>query len=110
MSLVIVLTACGNKYEDDINQVLDMEKKESESMKNVGSDWITLDKNKTNNYVYEDGKVILIEYVSNKSNLITRAMYVKNATSGKFEAVNEKEKEYMKTHEPVYKEMNLKKK
>ncbi|WBF53991.1 cystatin-like fold lipoprotein [Macrococcoides canis] len=108
MSLILVLTACGNKYEKDINQVLTTI--ENDTRGKGDSKWIELDKEKTNNYVYEDGNVIIIEYVADKDGLILKEKYVKNKTTGKFEYESADEESYMNKNEPIYKEMNLKKK
>ncbi|HHC9965981.1 TPA: cystatin-like fold lipoprotein [Staphylococcus aureus] len=112
ITLILVIStaliACGKKYDKEIEEVTSLEIKD----RNDSSDttFNKYERKKSNIYVYQDGKVIMLSYAPLKGNseLITR-MYLKNETTGKYEKdINGKPKKFMKENKPDYKEENLK--
>lgn len=59
---LIVLTSCGNPYDDDIDQVIELENEELDKP-STETDINTLDRDNTQIWVYEDGEYIELEYV-----------------------------------------------
>lgn len=112
ITLILVIStaliACGKKYDKEIEEVTSLEIKD----RNDSSDttFNKYERKKSNIYVYQDGKVIMLIYAPLKGNseLSTR-MYLKNETTGKYEEdINGKPKKFMKENKPDYKEENLK--
>lgn len=108
-SIVLLLTACGQKYDKEIDEVTKLEKQSVHETKDSKDRDI---KRKTSNFnVYEEGKVIVISYKYNKNhNYLWHTLYRLNETNNEYEEdKNGRAKDYMKNHEPDYKEENLKK-
>jgi hypothetical protein len=112
ITLILVIStaliACGKKYDKEIEEVTSLEIKD----RNDSSDttFNKYERKKSNIYVYQDGKVIMLSYAPLKGNseLSTR-MYLKNETTGKYEKdINGKPKEIYEENKPDYKEENLK--
>lgn len=108
-SIVLLLTACGQKYDKEIDEVTKLQKESiNETKDSTDRDF----KRKTSDFnVYEEGKVIVITYKYNKNkDDLWHTLYRLNETSNKYEKdLNTRAKDYMKNHEPDYKEENLKK-
>lgn len=109
LSIVLLLTACGKKYDKEIDEVAKIEKKSVES--SGISDYRDFKRNSSDFYVYEDGKVITVTYKTFKnSDTKFTNLYRLNETSSKYEEdKNVHVKKYMKNNKPDYKEENLKK-
>ncbi|HDG4930325.1 TPA: cystatin-like fold lipoprotein [Staphylococcus aureus] len=109
ISSIFVLSACGNKYDKEIEEVTKLEKhsiKESkiDNKKNI-------DRGDSDYNVYDDGDVITISYVAfNDSDTVHTSLYKLNQTSGKYEEdLNENVTKYQKNNKPDYEENNMKK-
>ncbi|UXV29658.1 DUF4467 domain-containing protein [Mammaliicoccus sciuri] len=109
LSIVLLLAACGQNYDKEIDEVAKLEKKAVES--SGISDYRDFKKDTSNFYVYEDGKIITVTYKTFKnSDTKFTNLYRLNETSGKYEEDKSIHvKKYMKNHESDYKEENLKK-
>ncbi|HGZ8547110.1 TPA: hypothetical protein ACOF7O_000072 [Staphylococcus aureus] len=92
LGLVILLSACGQKYDKEIDAVLNSERKSMSE-----SSFKKPEKSNSDFKVYEDGTV-------------WTSLYKKNETTDKYVKVEDmNEKEYQSNHKPVYEENNMKK-
>ncbi|ORI02824.1 hypothetical protein B5723_08045 [Mammaliicoccus sciuri] len=104
LSIVMILAACGQNYDKEIDEITKLEKIDRDNSKKVK-------RNSSNYYVYENGNVIVMSYQSLMGGTSIRPhLYKYNETSEKYEEDrNIHVKEYMKENKPDYKEENLKK-
>ncbi|CAG9978519.1 TPA: cystatin-like fold lipoprotein [Staphylococcus aureus] len=111
MTLILVIStsliACGKKYDKEIEEVSKLEEKKTSD---TSGGFNKYDRNKSNIYVFEDGKVIILAYkLSNKSSSLTYALYSKNETTDMYKEDNYgKPEKFMKENKPDYKEEHLK--
>ncbi|MCS5315202.1 MULTISPECIES: cystatin-like fold lipoprotein [Staphylococcus] len=112
ITLILVIStaliACGKKYDKEIEEVSKLENKSSKESQL--KDTLEFKRDKSNIYVYNEGKVIALTYKSLKdSDTLWTSLYRKNETTGKYEEdYNAKPKKFMKENKPDYKEENLK--
>ncbi|MBX5319987.1 cystatin-like fold lipoprotein [Staphylococcus caprae] len=105
LSLVLILGACGNKYDKEIDSVVKKEKSDNKEDKYFNQ----FKKDKSNIYVYDDGNIIVLSYKSIKgSDTVTYDLYRKTQGNGKYEKDNDHVERFVKEHEPDYKEENMK--
>lgn len=104
LSIVMILVACGQKYDKEIDEVTKLEKIDRDNSDKVKRE-------SSNYYVYENGNVIVMSYQSLAGgSSVGTYLYKKNETTDKYEEDrNIHVKEYMKDNKPDYKEENLKK-
>ncbi|RIM33688.1 cystatin-like fold lipoprotein [Staphylococcus caprae] len=106
LSLVLILGACGNKYDEEIDSVA---KEVNKDISKNDQEFVRYNKDKANTYVYDDGNIIILNYKSMKdSDVDVYKLYKKNQTTGDYEYESGAAKKYMKNNEPVYKEENMK--
>lgn len=105
LGLVILSSACGQKYDKEIDAVLNSERKSMSE-----SSFKKPEKSNSDFKVYEDGKFITISFVYDKDGTVWTSLYKKNETTDKYVKVEDmNEKEYQSNHKPVYEENNMKK-
>lgn len=106
LSLVLILGACGNKYDKEIDSVA---KEVNKDISKNDKEFVRYDRDKANTYVYDDGNIIIINYKALKgSDTKIFDLYKKNQTTGDYEYESGAAKKYMKNNEPDYKEENMK--
>ncbi|MBY7663563.1 MULTISPECIES: cystatin-like fold lipoprotein [Staphylococcus] len=109
ISSVFILSACGNKYDKEIEKVTEMEKNfwNNESDKTFNK----FERNKANFKVYNDGDVITVDYIAIKGDTtVDGDLFKKNQSTGKYEKQqNMNVSKYQKNNKPDYEENNLKK-
>ncbi|KIX91228.1 hypothetical protein TP70_03455 [Staphylococcus microti] len=108
IALVFVLTACGNKYESEIEKVSTLEKKHWNTQEN--ETFKKFDENKADFYVYEDGKVVVVNYnILKDSDTMSADAFKINETTGEFEELDHfDEEEYQRNNKPDYELKNSK--
>ncbi|HEH3444413.1 TPA: cystatin-like fold lipoprotein [Staphylococcus aureus] len=109
LGLVILLSACGQKYDKEIDEVTKLEKENKEETKDSNSRKI---ERKTSYFkVYDGGKVITVTYLPFKdSDVTTSKIYKLNETTEKYEKdYNQDAEKYEKSNKPEYEENNMKK-
>ncbi|WP_151131817.1 cystatin-like fold lipoprotein [Staphylococcus aureus] len=109
ISSIFVLSACGNKYDKEIEEVT---KLEQESVKKSKlDDRKSVNRDSSDFKVYDDGNVITISLVAFKnSDTVVTSLYKLNQTTGKYEEdLNENVTKYQKNNKPDFEENNMKK-
>ncbi|HDE5119647.1 TPA: cystatin-like fold lipoprotein [Staphylococcus aureus] len=109
ISSVFILSACGNKYDKEIEEVT---KLEQESVKKSKlDDRRSVNRDSSDFKVYDDGNTITMSLMPDKnSDLEVTRIYKLNQTSGKYEEdLNENVTKYQKNNKPDFEENNMKK-
>ncbi|EZU81766.1 MULTISPECIES: cystatin-like fold lipoprotein [Staphylococcus] len=111
ISSVFILSACGNKYEKEIEEVTKLEKKDDLESKTKDKSDRVFDRKNSDFKVYEDGNVVIVSQKPfTDSDVITDTPYIKNQTTGEFEYSSDiKVKKYQQDNKPEYEEKNMKK-
>lgn len=113
----LMLVACGSsQYDSVIDDIIKDRNSHLEQYTDNDKHTNHIDKDKINIYSYEKGNVIVLEYPLEKADdYLVRYFYVKNLTTGKYDYDKDFEKknnitkaDYMQSHEPDYKEINIK--
>ncbi|EZT66054.1 cystatin-like fold lipoprotein [Staphylococcus aureus] len=109
ISSVFILSACGNKYDKEIEEVTNLEKKMSNEsqLDNIRP----FHRNDSNFKIYENGNKIVVNHKALKdSDTITSDFFEKNQDTGKFEYNSDiKVKKFQQNNKPEYEENNMKK-
>lgn len=104
----LVLSACGNKYEDEIDKVSSIEENHWNTQEN--ETFKKFSKEKANFFVYEDGNVIAVTYnIVKDSDVETTDLFKLNETTGKYEEMdNVNPDEFQNNKKPDYELKNIK--
>ncbi|HGZ5620456.1 TPA: cystatin-like fold lipoprotein [Staphylococcus aureus] len=110
LGLVILLSACGQKYDKEIDEVTKLEKESIQDVKNTKK-YKNVERSKSYYKIYNDGEVIIMTYMPFKdSNTKVSRVYKINQTSDKYEEDSNIDAEkFEKDNKPVYEENNMKK-
>ena len=111
LGLVILLSACGQKYDKEIDEVTKLEKESIQDVKNTKK-YKNVERSKSYYKIYNDGEVIIMTYMPFKdSNTKVSRVYKINQTSDKYEEDSNIDAEkFEKDNKPVYEENNMKNK
>ena len=109
LGLVILLSACGQKYDKEIDEVTKLEKESIQDVKNTKK-YKNVERSKSYYKIYNDGEVIIMTYMPFKdSNTKVSRVYKINQTSDKYEEDSNIDAEkFEKDNKPVYEENNMK--
>ncbi|EFG57792.1 lipoprotein [Staphylococcus aureus subsp. aureus EMRSA16] len=110
LGLVILLSACGQKYDKEIDEVTKLEKESIQDVKNTKK-YKNVERSKSYYKIYNDGEVIIMTYMPFKdSNTKVSRVYKINQTSDQYEEDSNIDPEkFEKDNKPVYEENNMKK-
>nr|CDR19489.1 hypothetical protein [Staphylococcus aureus] len=110
LGLVILLSACGQKYDEEIDEVTKLEKESIQGVKNTKK-YKNVERSKSYYKIYNDGEVVIMTYMPFKdSNTKVSRVYKINQTSDKYEEDSNIDAEkFEKDNKPVYEENNMKK-
>ncbi|HCY6303157.1 TPA: cystatin-like fold lipoprotein [Staphylococcus aureus] len=110
LGLVILLSACGQKYDKEIDEVTKLEKESIQDVKNTKK-YKNVERSKSYYKIYNGGEVIIMTYMPFKdSNTKVSRVYKINQTSDKYEEDSNIDAEkFEKDNKPVYEENNMKK-
>lgn len=109
LSMIVLLAACGKKYDEEINKVTKLEVENTKVTKDSNDKKI---ERKNSDYrVYDSGNVITMTYIPFKdSNIKTTEMYKLNQSNNKYEKdYNNHAKEFERSNKPDYEENNMSK-
>ncbi|MCM3518698.1 cystatin-like fold lipoprotein [Staphylococcus xylosus] len=110
--MTVILSACSNnddKYQKNINKVLDIQKETHKEMAKQNSDVVKeFDKKNTNVYVYKNGKLIIIGYklFKDKDQIFLATYEFKNDKIYYKRDINPEK--YVKEHKADYKKERVK--
>lgn len=109
ISSVFILSACGNKYDKEIEEVTKLEQQSFK--KSQLDDRRTVKRSSSDYKVYNDGNIITMSLMPDKnSDLEVTRIYKLNQSSKKYEKdLNENVTEFQKQNKPDYEENNMKK-
>ncbi|HDH5926862.1 TPA: cystatin-like fold lipoprotein [Staphylococcus aureus] len=109
ISSIFVLSACGNKYDKEIEEVSKIEKQNWEE--NNNKDFNEFQREQADFKVYNGGKNVTVSYKAIKnSDTVGTDLFEKNESNGKFEEVsNVSVSKFQKNNKPDYEENNMKK-
>ncbi|HEI5057380.1 TPA: cystatin-like fold lipoprotein [Staphylococcus aureus] len=110
LGLAILLSACGQKYDKEIDEVTKLEKESIQDVKNTKK-YKNVERSKSYYKIYNDGEVIIMTYMPFKdSNTKVSRVYKINQTSDQYEEDSNIDPEkFEKDNKPVYEENNMKK-